>query len=101
MSFLSRLLCGGLLVLCLTAVLPQQPAAAGEPASDLTAAQKERLKERDRLWQEGQKLRAAGKTAEADAAQAALLDLYRGDPAAEDIREMIEPEPAGEKKTED
>ena len=30
------------------------------------------------------RLRATGKTAEADAARAALLELYRGDPAAED-----------------
>jgi hypothetical protein len=47
------------------------------------------------------RLRAAGKTAEADAARAALLDLYLGDPAAEDIRAMIEQEPVGENKTDE
>jgi serine/threonine protein kinase len=47
------------------------------------------------------RLRAEGKTAEADAARAALLDLYRGDPSADDIRATIEQEPAGDKKTEE
>ena len=61
-------------------VLACQTLGAPAPAHSQAAAADEKaaaLKERDRLWQQTQKLRAAGKTAEAIAAAEAMLAIER------------------------
>ena len=62
-----------LVLACQTLVAPA-PAHSQAPAADANAAA---LKERDRLWAETRKLRAAGKTAEAIAAAEAMLAIER------------------------
>ena len=54
--------------------LAAAPAHGQAAAEDAKAAA---LKERDRLWEETRKLRAAGKTAEAIAAAEAMLAIER------------------------
>ena len=62
-----------LVLACQTLAAPA-PAHGQAAAEDANAAA---LKERDRLWEETQKLRAAGKTAEAIAAAEAMLAIER------------------------
>src|SRR5512135_683820 len=62
-----------LVLACQTLVAPT-PAQGQAAAEDAKAAA---LKERNRLWEETQKLRAAGKTAEAIADAEAMLALER------------------------
>jgi CHAT domain-containing protein/tetratricopeptide (TPR) repeat protein len=56
---------------------PSTPAAQRPPAPPLTPEQRERLEERNRLWQEMQRLRAQGKLAEAVAAVQKVLVIER------------------------
>src|SRR5688572_18434343 len=80
-------LAAGVLALLLMITCP----ARGELLQPLTAAQKENLAERDRLFAEANKLHAASKTADAIAAAEKALAIEREvfGPAHEEVAESL------------